>query len=156
MQQHWGDLTNDDLDVIRGRRTERRPAATTLRLPERRSRETDQYLARHAQLTLRTRAYPSELIQADRAPLQQDWMWLAIAPAIAAIVGVVASFHLVPAAAAALAPQVGAVSAHLILAAIYGLAVLVVLSVLRLDVPRTSRARVADGASPCARRTAPD
>jgi hypothetical protein len=63
-------------------------------------------------------------------------MWSAMVATISAIVGGAASFQIVPAAAAALAPQVGLVGAHFILAAIYGLAALVVLSVLRLAAVR--------------------
>jgi hypothetical protein len=83
-----------------------------------------------------TRTYPSVRIQAYRTRWQPEWMWSAVVATISAIVGVTASFQIVPAAAAAIAPQVGLVGAHLILAAIYGLAALVVLTVLRLAAAR--------------------
>jgi hypothetical protein len=82
---------------------------------------------------MRTHTYRSVLI--GHAPPQQELTWWAAAAATAAIatsIGIAASLYLVPAAAAALAPQVGFAGAHLVLAAIYGLAALVVLSVLRL------------------------
>jgi hypothetical protein len=85
---------------------------------------------------MRTRTHRSVAI--GHAPPQQALAWwaaVAIA-AIAAAVGVAASFNLIPAAAAALAPQIGAAGAHLILGAIYGLAALVVLSVLPVAVAR--------------------
>jgi hypothetical protein len=85
---------------------------------------------------MRTRIYR---ISIAHAPPQQEltsWAAAAAIAAIAAAGGIAASFHLVPAAAAALAPQVGATGAHLILGAIYGLAALVVLSVLRIAAAR--------------------
>ena len=82
---------------------------------------------------MRTRTHRS--VSIGHAPPQQELTWWAAAAALAAIAaaaGIAASFHLVPAAAGALAPQVGAAGAHLILGVIYGLAALVVLSVLRI------------------------
>jgi hypothetical protein len=81
----------------------------------------------------------SHSVSIGHAPPQQELTWWAAAAAIAAIaatIGIAASFHLVPAAAAALAPQVGAAGAHIILGAIYGLAALVVLSVLPVAATR--------------------
>ena len=86
---------------------------------------------------MRARTHRSVTI--GHAPPQQELTWWAAAvatAAIAAAAGIAASFNLVPAAAAALAPQVGAAGAHLILGAIYGLAALVVLSVLPVAAAR--------------------